>query len=242
MNCPEASRLSPDALRAAAAGHGLCVRGIFAAEEVDAVPPLADGRAARSVVLFGNAGSSYWPAFSGSSEYRDGEPDPLDRWTRRVAEAMARRFAAMALYPFGGPPHYPFLRWARKAEGLHPSPVGMLIHGEYGLWHAYRFALAFAQPLRDEPVSRADAAPCDSCAARPCLSACPAGAFTGSEYRVERCVAYLQSTPDAPCRRGGCLVRHACPTGQAYRYHPAQAAFHMRAFVARHGGETSNSV
>jgi len=32
----------------------------------------------------------------------------------------------------------------------------------------------------------------------------------------------------------GCLARHACPVGQAFRYRPAHAAFHMTAFAAKH--------
>ena len=41
------------------------------------------------LVLVGNIGSSYWPIFSQSTEYLDGEADPLDRWSRRVANVIA---------------------------------------------------------------------------------------------------------------------------------------------------------
>ncbi|TDJ25485.1 MAG: hypothetical protein E2O60_01955, partial [Gammaproteobacteria bacterium] len=60
-----------------------------------------------SIALVGNIGSSYWPVFSQSSEYRDGKPDPLDRWSRRVAEKVAKAIGASAIYPFEGPPYYP---------------------------------------------------------------------------------------------------------------------------------------
>jgi hypothetical protein len=33
---------------------------------------------------------------------------------------------------------------------------------------------------------------------------------------------------------GGCLARRACPVGQAHVYGPAQARFHMAAFLAAH--------
>jgi hypothetical protein len=221
------------AVRNEAAQHGLLVRGAFAPEQADGVPALACGTAARALVLFGNAGSSLWPAFSRSPEFGDGAPDPLDRWSRRIAQSLAERFGAMALFPFGGPPHAPFYRWARKAEALHASAVGMLIHPQYGLWHAYRFALAFAQPLADVASPQGAGSPCERCSAKPCLSACPAGAFNAGSYDVQRCVGYLQSAPEAACWTGGCRVRHACPEGKAYRYLPAQAEFHMRAFVAR---------
>ena len=34
-----------------------------------------------------------------------------------------------------------------RAEAVAPSPLGILIHPDYGLWHAYRGALAFAERL-----------------------------------------------------------------------------------------------
>ena len=53
-------------------------------------------------------------------------------------------------------------RWAQRAEPLHPSPLGVLIHPVHGLWHAYRGALAFAEPIELPP--RADLpSPCASC-------------------------------------------------------------------------------
>ena len=30
-----------------------------------------------------------------------------------------------------------------RAEGLKPSPIGILMHPQFGLWHAYRGALLF---------------------------------------------------------------------------------------------------
>src|SRR4030095_137820 len=42
-------------------------------------------------------------------------------------------------------------RWAMRAEAVAPSPLGILIHPDYGLWHAYRGALAFAERLALPP-------------------------------------------------------------------------------------------
>ena len=109
------------------------------------------------------SGSSLWPAFSGSAEAGDGAPHPLNRWTQRVVGEIAREVGAMPLFPFGGPPYLPFQRWAMRAEAVAPSPLGILIHPDYGLWHAYRGALAFAERLALPPrVERPR--PCDSCA------------------------------------------------------------------------------
>ncbi|MCL4745678.1 MAG: hypothetical protein KJZ83_09695 [Burkholderiaceae bacterium] len=219
-----------------AALHGLRVRGVFAPREDDAIGPLDGGRPARSVALLGNEGSSFWGAFAASPEHGDGERDALDRWSRRVGTQMAQRLGARALFPFGGPPHHPFQRWAMRARDLFASPVGLLVHPEYGLWHAFRFALAYADQLRETPAPAKPRSPCADCAARPCLSACPVEAFVEGEYRVPRCVEHLLANPQGPCVTTGCIARHACPVGQAHRYLPAQAQLHMRAFVAKLAG------
>ena len=102
-----------------------------------------------------------------------------------MLDDVARRFDATALYPSDGPPYLPFQRWAMKAEPVRSSPLGILIHPDYGLWHGYRGALAFAGalplPPRDERAS-----PCDDCADRPCLSTCPVAAFGEAGYDVAR--------------------------------------------------------
>ena len=215
-----------DAIEAA----GLVVRGAFRPEAGDAVPGLPDGRASGTLVLVGNAGSDMWTAFRCSPEFASGE-HRLDRWSRRVIEGLAARFGASALFPFGGPPFLPFLRWARRAETLHPSPIGPLIHPRYGLWHAYRGALSFAGRL-ELPEVGAEPSPCATCRDRPCLDACPVGAFTVSGYDVPACVEHVASPAGCSCLMQGCLARRACPVGREYRYVPAQAEFHMRAFLA----------
>jgi ferredoxin len=213
---------------------GLACRGGFVPVEADGAPDLGGGRPAAFVVLAGNVGGSMWPAFSASAEFGDQRPDALDRWSRRILEAAARDLGGdgvcQAAFPFDGPPHLPFQRWAQKAEAVSPSPTGPLIHPEYGLWHAYRGALIFSAPLTPPPLKNV-ASPCLSCAGQPCLSACPVGAFRTGRYDVPACIAHLSSPAGTACNEFGCLARRACPVGQAHMYAPAQAAFHTRAFV-----------
>lgn len=207
------------------------LRGGFHPDSEDGVPPLPDGRPARTLLMLGNAGPALWRVFRRSPEFGDDAHDPLDRWTRRVAGGIAGRLGAAALFPFGGPPWHPFQRWAIRADTVASSPLGILIHPEFGLWHAYRAALAFERRLALPP--RADrASPCTSCRDRPCLSACPVGAFSARGYDVEACVRYLDSPSGLDCMRQGCRARRACPVGAAYAPEPAQAEFHMRAFHA----------
>ena len=227
--------ISPlELLREAAACHGLALRSVFSPRPEDAVPPVANGVPARTLVLLGNVGSSLWPAFSASPEFADGKPHPLDRWSRRIGEDLAHRSRGRALFPFGGPPHHPFQRWALRGGAMFASPIGVLIDAQYGLWHAFRFAIALPEAV--EEATRAGASPCTSCSARPCLHACPVNAFVEGEYRYRECVDYLVANPEAECWRVGCLARGACPVGPAHRYLPAQASFHMQAFVVKRRG------
>lgn len=183
-----------------------------------------------AIVLVGNIGSSYWPVFSESAEYLDGAAHPLDRWSRTVAETIAAEFSLAVIYPFEGPPYYPFQRWAQRAETLEQSPIGVMMHPEYGLWHSYRFALLGAE-FESNQAPAAAASPCVDCADKPCLQRCPVGAFDESGYDVERCASYLQQTPLAECHALGCLARYACPVAPELRYIPAQGRFHLQAFL-----------
>ena len=217
------------AVREAIEAVGLVMRGAFRPKDDDAVPALPDGKACATLVLIGNAGSGMWAEFQCSPEFSGGE-HRLDRWSRRVIGELATRFRAAAVFPFGGPPFLPFLRWARQAESLHSSPLGLTIHPRYGLWHAYRGALLFAEHL-ELPAREADPSPCDECWDQPCLDACPVGAFTRSGYDVTACVGHVASPAGSSCLVQGCMARRACPAGREFRYVPAQAEFHMRAFV-----------
>lgn len=235
---PEAQTIDRDAgdyerIGAAAAAHGLIPRGGFHPRAGDAVPVLADGRAVATVVLIGNAGAGLWPAFAVSPEARDGAPHPLDRWSRRVIEEIAGQFGASACFPGDGPPWPPFVAWAKRAEAVTESPIGILVHPDYGLWHAYRGALLLDRSI-DLPPADERAPPCLTCPEQPCRTACPVGAFGGGGYDVGACVGFLAG-PDGTRCGGGCLARRACPVGQQYNYPPAQQALHLNAFLVAQG-------
>ncbi len=213
------------------APQGLRLRGAFHPAAEDAVPALAEGQPAGSLVLIGGEGGSFWTAFACSPEFRDGKASPLDRWSQRVISALADDCGARAFFPFDLPP-LPFQRWAKRANpSLAPSPLGLLIHPRFGLWHSYRGALGFAERL-DLPEPERAPSPCESCAERPCLTACPVAAFDGRAYDVEGCTAYLGGPEGGDCFSAACQARRACPVGPEYRYGPGQAQFHMSAFFA----------
>ncbi|PSC05522.1 ferredoxin [Alsobacter soli] len=221
-------------LREAAAAEGLAYRGAFAPRPTDSVPDARPGQPTGTLALFGFAGRDGFSRFAQSPEFADGLPHPLDRWSRRVVEALAADAGGKALFPFGGPPYHPFQRWAARAEDVRPSPLGLFIHPVWGLWHSYRGAVALVERIKAPQPLRAAASSCDVCAAKPCLSACPVGAYSEAGFAVDRCAAHLGTPEGRACMEGGCLARRTCPVGAHHAHDPQHAAFTMRAFKAAH--------
>lgn len=211
---------------AAVASTGMIARGGFATNREDDLA-LPDGRPVRSVVIVGNVGGTMW------SRFRAGRPDgpnPLDTWTRAALAPVARSLGAALVHP-SDQPFRPFQRWAQRADDVWPSPIGLLIHGEYGLWHAYRGALLFPGSVTGLPVPRRVGSPCVSCTDRPCLRTCPVGAFTSNGYDSSGCASHVRSGTEPDCLHDGCAARRACPVGADFRYGADQMTFHMHAFV-----------
>lgn len=181
----------------------------------------------RTLVLAGHVGSSCWTHFeSFRADYRG--DDPLDAWSRFVGDAIAAEFETQALYPFDKP-WWPWQNWCRRIEGLRPSPLGILIHPQYGLWHGYRVAFAFREAIEVPPPVALEH-PCDRCIDKPCISHCPAAAVTPDRFDLRRCRSHLAGPAGrAGCMTQGCLARNACPVGRQYRYDAAQLRFHMAA-------------
>jgi len=179
-----------------------------------------------TVVLLGPEGSSFWAILKASSEWRDGQPHPVDRWSRRVITDFASNIGGRAVFPFGGPPHAPFFTWAAASGRAWPSPVGMLVHDRMGLWASYRGAVILPQPCAPPEVS---APPCTPCA-KPCATACPVGALSSSGYDTKACHAWLSRPEGADCLTLGCRARRACPLAVAHGRLPEEAAHYMRHF------------
>lgn len=216
-------------IAAAIAPLGLICRGGVLIEADDGCAPF------RTLVMIGNAGPAMWHAFAGDvgPAERDAAAHPLDCWIRSRVGACARRLGADAVFPFDGPPFHPFLQWAQRAEAVFPTPIGPLIHPDFGLWHAYRAALLFAEPL-ELPAPMTGRSPCEGCAASPCRTACPVGAIGAGPYDVAACVRHLHAAAGSDCMTLGCRARRACPFGAPHHYHPDQIAFHMARFRAAH--------
>ncbi len=223
-------RATIESIVSALAHDGLILRGGFIFADGEAAPFGPTGLSAKSALLVGQAGAAPWPHFL---RWREKQPqtmtNPLDAWSREVIGAVAKDFGARAVSP-SDRPYLPFQQWAMRAEGLKPSPLGILMHPQYGLWHAYRGALLFEDEIALPEVQEAIHL-CDACVEKPCLKSCPVDAYSLDGFAYQACLAHVRGANGEPCRTGGCLDRNACPYGTAYRYPPEVQAFHMASFA-----------
>jgi len=208
-------------LTARLAGERLELLGGFMVAEGEAGFPAGT----RSLLMLGPKEPGFWPHLTTQPEW-DGQPDPVDRWSRRVIGQLACDLGAKALFPFGGPPYHPFYAWALRTGRVWDSPVRLLVQAEQGLLVSFRGALALKEAVEVSPPAPR---PCDTCAA-PCKTACPTGALTDAGYDLPRCHTFLDQPGGKDCMTRGCLVRRACPVSQAYARLPEQSAYHMGQF------------
>ncbi|MDI6026852.1 hypothetical protein QBK99_11690 [Corticibacterium sp. UT-5YL-CI-8] len=217
-------------LNSAFAKVGLSLRGGFSFSASDNTPHGLSGHPARSVLLVGNAGAAYWPHFRRwLSEQPAPIQNPLDTWCRQVIGDIAEQVGARAVSP-ADKPFLPFQQWAMRAEGLRASPLGILMHPDYGVWHAYRGALLFDVEVPIQ-MSRTLNHRCDLCASKPCKKHCPVAAHAGEGFAYADCLSHVRSPAGLICREQGCLDRNACPQGTEFRYPTEVQRFHMDAFA-----------
>ncbi len=179
-----------------------------------------------TLLLLGPDEPAFWSYFSSSSEFDDGDQDPLDRWSKRVIGVLAGQFKAEAIFPSDGPPYPPFLQWALDSGRCWSSPVHLLVHDKAGLFLSFRGALRLTEQL--ELPNLTTRSPCSYCVG-PCITVCPVMAFASGNYDVAACKAHIETTAGYDCY-SGCMVRRACPVSQSYGRLAEQSEFHMKAF------------
>ena len=220
------------------ASRGLILRGGFAFEQDEDAPAGPAGAPALAALLVGQRGAEPWPHFQQWLQRQSGTvANPLDTWSREIIASVARRFGARAVSP-SDKPYLPFQQWAMRAEGLRPSPLGILMHPDYGLWHAYRGALLFDTQDAAAAIAGMNQHAhipihlCDRCDGKPCLKSCPVDAYDGRGFNYADCLSHVRSEQGRPCRDDGCLDRNACPYGLEWRYPADVQRFHMAAFAS----------
>lgn len=197
-------------------------------------------------VVVASAGQQMWHYFRSSQMYRDGLPDPMNRWSKNILDGIAIEFDAGLCLPFDKP-YPPLQSWVMRIEfgatNLRQSPLGLLIHPLYGLWFGLRGVLFFEVNAENQELDKmiqvlpASGHACDICVDKPCLSACPVKAFSNDGLSVSTCFSHLGATAvsniEPDCMKFGCNARNACPVGVQYKYSDAQLQFHMDSYHFR---------
>jgi ferredoxin len=232
-----------DRLRAALAARGFNLLLPLSEAAFDgACAPVAPGLRLRSLhpaangaLIVGSGGRELFAGFREAPERRDGQPSPLDRFTRAaIATAAAETLDGIGgghrlFFPFtDSRPALPFQRLGRAAGLGGPGPLGLQIHPIFGPWWAYRGLIAVALSPEDWAGAGAGAPLGDGCAGcpAPCVAACPAGAVRLAGFSVADCHARRLAAPE--CRLS-CVARIRCVRGPEHRYTDEQLAYHMAA-------------
>lgn len=188
---------------------------------------------ARAALVVGTGGRAFFDGFGRSPEATDGQPDPLDRYTRALVTRAARTalgplgIAHVELFPFVSESVVvPFQRLGRAAGLGGPSPLGLQIHPVYGAWWAYRGLIVLDAEFPPGPALSDGCAGCPA----PCVDACPASAVQRGGFVVSAC--HARRLVAEPCHLS-CAARIACIRGPEHRYTEAQLAFHMAASMPR---------
>ena len=195
-------------------------------------PLRADGVAIehyRSLVVAANGGAAFWNELQAFGMHGD---NSVDEFSRHLAERFIAEYLqcddALHLYPG----HYaiPLQQLGSLAGWHHPSPLGLGIHAEFGLWFAYRSVFLITQSL--PPIAAMPTeSPCASCADKPCVAACPPGAVRAEQaLGLTTCIEF-RLQPASMCATQ-CMARAACPVGAEHRYEDEQTAYHARHSLA----------
>ena len=178
--------------------------------------------AGNRLILIGNAGPAFWRALQANANTGS---DPVDNYSHQLAKRFVEEYlyaSAEILYPGAGA--LPLQYLGALAGWHYPSPLGVGIHPQYGLWFAYRAAVLTDAPLApSKPLP--GVSPCQHCTDRPCLSACPPRALAQpGAPDLRRCLDW-RCTTESSCANT-CLARLACPVGREQRYDEPQIQYH----------------
>ena len=168
----------------------------------------------RQLILIGHGGKTLWECVKAARIAGD---NPIDDFSVQAIEQCFAKHLPGNRYRIIYPGEHPVgLQQLGKLAGWHhAAPFMVGIDPEWGSWYAYRaVVLADTDFCPSQAVDRNS--PCASCHAKPCITACPAGAMEGGSFALEKCIAY-RKREDSQCKHT-CLARIACPVGSEHRY------------------------
>lgn len=219
------------------AGFNLTVR--IRTEDYDEAPGrqragdlLAD---AKSIILTGFAGRTFWETFSryltNNPGFKEKHENLIDDYTRLIfreaAPVLEASWGALykTVFPFGESAlDLDFVKLGTLGGVGVPSLLGILLNPEYGTWISLRGAIITTTEFEmyDEPLGDFD--PCPSCR-KPCIAACPAHTISDRGWDWESCMRFRLGSDTCS---GKCASRLACPYGQEHAYKEDQIAHHHK--------------
>lgn len=195
---------------------------------------IADVPQQGSLLLFGAGGDEFWRCLK--AQTAEGVIDAsathvhaVDDFSERIIDAaLEHHFSAFTteqLYPgntrivLSGLGEY--LGWS------FPTPLGLGINPDYGLWFAYRALVWIDVPIVVDTVKSQAISPCQTCVTRDCIAACPAAAVSAEKpFALASCASFrLQSNSNCAQR---CIARLACPVAADNRQSLEQHGYHQQ--------------
>ena len=189
---------------------------------------------AKSIVLVGFAGKSFWGVFKDylekNPDFKNKNIDLIDNYSvlkfKEASQILeSHKIDHRTVFPFGDDAtRLNFLKLGELCGAGVPSLLGILLHPVYGPWISLRGAFITELELNeyDGPIS--GFSPCPSCD-KPCISACPANTISTSGWNWESCMKFRIS--DETCAKS-CASRRACPYGKAEQYSQEQLHYHHK--------------
>ncbi len=189
------------------------------------------------IIIIGHGGTHLWNQIR---HELNSSPDPIDTYSRKSLSRFCQQLLGHGQYRilYPGEENPPLQQLGQIAGWHNPSPLGIGINSEWGLWYAYRAMAVTEHPL-PTISSPLQASPCDSCNGDFCVLACPAEAVNRkSGLNLKRC-ADFRLRRRSPCA-DSCPARMACPVQAKHRYSSEQLRYHyqnsletLRSFYAK---------
>lgn len=182
-----------------------------------------------TVLVVGSGGTHFWDQFVEHlrlhPHHLTEQPHPLDHFLElslHLHQPVIQAGGDTRVIPIThNTPIFLDVRKLALASGQGTlSPVGLLLHPEFGLWWALRVVI-FTE-VEVPPSLPLPSSPCVPCPA-PCISACPAGAVQSSGFVFDRC--QLQHQQSQTCTYT-CHARNACIVAPQHTYRELQSLYH----------------
>ncbi len=178
------------------------------------------------LVMLGHGGRQLWEAMT-ADDWKIA--DPIDNYSIRIANLFAKQtlpsFNNLFLFP-NQDYLIPLQQLGELAGWCHPSPLGLGISPQFGVWYAYRAAFLTSAPL---PIASfpMETSPCTPCQMKPCISTCPAEAVVNiDQFNLTNCAEHRIAMKSTCADR--CLARMACPIAPEHQYSLEQINYHYQ--------------